>query len=1176
VDTGRHEFATLGEGLSVARQHDGNRLTLLVRVQTDADCVLHWGLSRRPGAGWQRPPDTFWPQGTAPADGCAVDTPFTAVGRDERQVAIQLELPSAWKCLPFVLYFPKDKRWLKSGAGDFCILLPRANGNVPGPAKALEVWVPQADATRRAFALDGGDQLAVTTRTTPEGVRVSLASDAEGPLHLHWGVAWQFRYEWQPPPENSRPPGMVTDGRAAHTPFGERDGLRYLELEFPPPSEGPAPRGLKFVLYQPEEGTWLKDGGNDFYMPLGEATPDPRLPAPKLWDLAERIVAAERGATSWTLMHRYHLCHDLLDATQDDADGLALLFAWLRYSAIRQLDWQRNYNTKPRELSHAQDRLTCRLAAVWRNAQGGKDPSSLIPHPSSLRLWVRLLLTTLGRGGDGQRVRDEILQIMHRNHLKEVSGHFIEEWHQKLHNNTTPDDVVLCQAYLAFLRSNGDRGQFERALAEGGVTRERLRSFERPIRSDPEYYPYKKDALIADFENFLRTLKAVHAGTDLETAAGAARGRLDAAQQQQLEVLLDLRQRQPTAGELAAAVTSPRQALRDALAGARDDAAERDLLFLDLALEEVLRGAIERQDLSRFDRDRLADLVRSALRNLSLSVESYELAVCADHWAALCDRPRDGRDWALHAKSVADRAARWIQGFTGGLYQRLQPKAEFLGAALGVEPWTVPLFSEEVIRGGPAFALALLLHHLDPLLRQAAGLGGWQVISPGRAAGRVRVVDRLADVQGQRFPEVTVLVAASVGGDQEIPEGVTAVITSDTPDLVSHVAVRARNAGVLLATCLEPETFQRLQSLRDKPLALHVTPGGDVTYEEQENLERTNEKPDEKSSVPSSSIPPPSSLPPRWVLTQDQFTPGLVGAKANNLTGLRGRLPEWIHLLTSVALPFGAFETALEDDANRELRGKAQALIAAAEQNPLEALPRLRALLRELAVPASLRESLREGWQRVGLPPVAWDRAWHAVRRVWASQWNERAYLSRRARGVPHDRLRMAVLIQQVVPADYAFVIHTANPLTGSRDEIFAEVVLGLGETLVGNYPGRALSFVCRKADLALELLSYPGKSLGLYGKGVIFRSDSNGEDLEGFAGAGLYDSFLAEEPERRTLDYTRQRLVWDAEFRADLLRAVARVGLEVEKVLGPAQDIEGAVAGGRYYVVQTRPQVGL
>jgi alpha-glucan,water dikinase len=170
----------------------------------------------------------------------------------------------------------------------------------------------------------------------------------------------------------------------------------------------------------------------------------------------------------------------------------------------------------------------------------------------------------------------------------------------------------------------------------------------------------------------------------------------------------------------------------------------------------------------------------------------------------------------------------------------------------------------------------------------------------------------------------------------------------------------------------------------------------------------------------------------------------------------------------------------------------------------------------------------------------------------------------------------MAVLIQQVVEADYAFVIHTAHPVSGARGEIYAEVVLGLGETLVGNYPGRALGFVCRKADLGLEILAYPGKSVGLYGKGVILRSDSNGEDLEGFAGAGLYDSVLAEEPEVRPLDYTRERLVWDRGFRDDLLCAIARIGIEVERIVGAAQDIEGAVAGGRFYVLQTRPQVGL
>jgi hypothetical protein len=40
-------------------------------------------------------------------------------------------------------------------------------------------------------------------------------------------------------------------------------------------------------------------------------------------------------------------------------------------------------------------------------------------------------------------------------------------------------------------------------------------------------------------------------------------------------------------------------------------------------------------------------------------------------------------------------------------------------------------------------------------------------------------------------------------------------------------------------------------------------------------------------------------------------TPGVVGAKANNLAKLRNLLPEWIRVPSSVALPFGAFEAVL-------------------------------------------------------------------------------------------------------------------------------------------------------------------------------------------------------------------------------------------------------------------------
>jgi len=74
-------------------------------------------------------------------------------------------------------------------------------------------------------------------------------------------------------------------------------------------------------------------------------------------------------------------------------------------------------------------------------------------------------------GARAQAVRDEILNIMHRNHISEKKGSLMEEWHQKLHNNTTPDDVAICAAYIAFLEAGGDVRAYWGVLSEHGAPR---------------------------------------------------------------------------------------------------------------------------------------------------------------------------------------------------------------------------------------------------------------------------------------------------------------------------------------------------------------------------------------------------------------------------------------------------------------------------------------------------------------------------------------------------------------------------------------------------------------------------------------------------------------------------------------------------------------------------------
>jgi hypothetical protein len=75
-------------------------------------------------------------------------------------------------------------------------------------------------------------------------------------------------------------------------------------------------------------------------------------------------------------------------------------------------------------------------------------------------------------------------------------------------------------------------------------------------------------------------------------------------------------------------------------------------------------------------------------------------------------------------------------------------------------------------------------------------------------------------------------------------------------------------------------------------------------------------------------------------------------------------------------------------------------------------------------------------------------------------------------------------------------------------------MVAGLGESLVSNTPGSAFRCTARKdllddsldasaADGCLEIEGYPSKGQMLVAdsqrSGLIFRSDSNGEDLEGY-----------------------------------------------------------------------------
>lgn len=101
-----------------------------------------------------------------------------------------------------------------------------------------------------------------------------------------------------------------------------------------------------------------------------------------------------------------------------------------------------------------------------------------------------------------------------------------------------------------------------------------------------------------------------------------------------------------------------------------------------------------------------------------------------------------------------------------------------------------------------------------------------------------------------------------------------------------------------------------------------------------------------------------------------------------------------------------------------------------------------REAVKSMTLPAVLCEQLRVQMEAVGIPlpesEARWLQAERAIIGVWASKFNDRAYFSMRKVGLNFMDLRMAVLVQRVVPADYAFVIHTMNPSSGALCRVVA------------------------------------------------------------------------------------------------------------------------------------------
>jgi len=167
-----------------------------------------------------------------------------------------------------------------------------------------------------------------------------------------------------------------------------------------------------------------------------------------------------------------------------------------------------------------------------------------------------------------------------------------------------------------------------------------------------------------------------------------------------------------------------------------------------------------------------------------------------------------------------------------------------------------------------------------------------------------------------------------------------------------------------------------------------------------------------------------------------------------------------------------------------------------------------------------------------------------AVRRCWGSLWTERGIAYRRRQQIPSGNLRMAVVIQRMVDAEFAGVMFTANPVTGNRDEVVVDASSGLGEAVVSGLVTPDHYVLDSRGDVREHT---QGR------REVIIRSA---------VGGGVIHSTDAS-PGADTLP-------------DPVLRQLAVLGRSVATHFGRPQDIEWAYADGQIWLVQARPMTAL
>ena len=172
------------------------------------------------------------------------------------------------------------------------------------------------------------------------------------------------------------------------------------------------------------------------------------------------------------------------------------------------------------------------------------------------------------------------------------------------------------------------------------------------------------------------------------------------------------------------------------------------------------------------------------------------------------------------------------------------------------------------------------------------------------------------------------------------------------------------------------------------------------------------------------------------------------------------------------------------------------------------------------------------------------SRLLQMVKHCWASLWSPEAVSYRTTQGIDHSTVFMAVVVQEMIQSEISGVTFTANPVTGDRRQIVTESSWGMGAAIVD---GRVTPdhYVIERDGMKLLEKRIAEKKF-------------------------MVPAYL-EEGGSRLLEVPHDMRRKET-LSADMVRTVTEWAIKAEEHFGSAQDIEWAIVGEQFYMLQSRP----